>query len=544
MKRKSLDILFFTVAAVVAAAFTFGELHMPGRERTYGADGRFSSDRVISHIDSISLEPHSIEHPAARKRVRDYLVKELESYGGDVRMYSYDSVPNSVTGHADLHNIFAVFEPDSVPAASYVLLMAHYDSRYALDVKGRTVYSFGAADDGYGLSVALELVRNAVSRRHLWKQGVKVLFTDAEEVRTAGMKEQCANDPEVFDNVAVAFNIEARGVKGPVLLFEVSGGNSALVDFYGRNARYKYAYSLSSVLYAMLPNYTDFTLVKDSIPGYNLAVMDNLSYYHTDLDCRDNISVKSINHYGAVIEPMVREFLEGGYHDADCFRSDSDKVFFTVPLLGMFSFGKYAWASFNVLYVVLLALVAVLYRYEWMLSFRAVARELLRFLLFCIVSSAAVTAMVYAYTELSGLEFSFTGTKYLYAEKTVTASLIALAVIVYVMVSGVKSERERFMAVSFLAAVCSLAGYFAIGENFFISLPLTVSLGALVADRFIKSSLWYLAAFFVTLLVSVSFYRILFVSMTVGILGPSFMVMSINMALTVSLLRFVFQIRK
>ena len=87
-----------------------------------------------------------------------------------------------------------------------------------------TVWSYGAADDGYGLGVILENVDQALKYKADWKQGIKVLFTDAEEVGMMGMKAQLQNNREVFDNVGLIINLETRGPYGPALLFETSPG--------------------------------------------------------------------------------------------------------------------------------------------------------------------------------------------------------------------------------------------------------------------------------------------------------------------------------
>ena len=137
------------------------------------------------------------------------------------------------------------------------MLVAHYDSRYSQIMPKDTVWSYGAADDGYGLAVALETVGRLLRERDLWKRGVKVLFTDAEEVGMMGMSAIYANDREVFDNVGLMINLEARGTYGPVLLFETSPGNSRLMELYSEAARFKYTYSLTTVVYGFMPNFTD-----------------------------------------------------------------------------------------------------------------------------------------------------------------------------------------------------------------------------------------------------------------------------------------------
>ena len=108
----------------------------------------------------------------------------------------------------------------------------------------------------------------------------------------------------------MVINVEARGVKGPALLFETSSGNRAVMELY-KKVRNPYTYSLTTLVYSILPNNTDFSVVKDSIPGMNFSVIDNLKYYHTDKDNFSNISLKSIEHYGLQIVPMLEEYLKG-----------------------------------------------------------------------------------------------------------------------------------------------------------------------------------------------------------------------------------------
>ena len=78
-----------------------------------------------------------------------------------------------------------------------------------------------------------------------WNQGLKILFTDSEERNLDGIRCALERDNALFDNVGLAVNVEARGVKGPALLFETSSGNAALMDFYTEYARYPYTYSLT-----------------------------------------------------------------------------------------------------------------------------------------------------------------------------------------------------------------------------------------------------------------------------------------------------------
>ncbi len=75
----------------------------------------------------------------------------------DVTYYRYNSIQDRFKRSIDIANLYAVSEPVNRSAGSYVLFIARIDSRFKNMVNGREEYSFGAADDGYGLGVILEL---------------------------------------------------------------------------------------------------------------------------------------------------------------------------------------------------------------------------------------------------------------------------------------------------------------------------------------------------------------------------------------------------
>ena len=268
--------ILLALVGIVAGLLAYGVLTVP-TPKTADAEG-FSSARVVKDIEVISKEHHSVAHPEERAAVREYLIGRLHQLGADtVQVYSYDSLVGPKNRHVeyvfDAHNIVADFAPltASENKPTELLFVAHYDSRYSQPFARDTVWSYGAADDGYGVGVILETVSQLLKNRAEWKQGVKVLFTDAEEVGMMGMTAIWENNREVFENVGLMVNIEARGTWGPVLLFEACPGNEKVLDLYASTSKYPYTYSLTTVVYNFMPNFTDFTIVKDSIPGLNFS---------------------------------------------------------------------------------------------------------------------------------------------------------------------------------------------------------------------------------------------------------------------------------
>ena len=290
--------LILAVIVVLTGLLAYGLWTQPG-PKPLDSEG-FSSARVIKDIEVISKDHHSVAHPEERAVVRQYLTDRLSGLGADTVMsFRYDSLSGPENKHVrytfDAVDVCAEFAPlQASDETTYMMIVAHYDSRYSQPMPKDTVWSYGAADDGYGVGVALETVSQLLKQREHWKQGVKVLFTDAEEVGMMGMKAIWENDRQVFDNVGFIINIEARGPWGPALLFETSPGNEKVMDLYSDAARYPYTYSLTTVVYGFMPNFTDFTIVKDYIPGMNFSTIADINHYHTDLDNFSNVSEKSV----------------------------------------------------------------------------------------------------------------------------------------------------------------------------------------------------------------------------------------------------------
>ena len=261
------------LAVILSGLLAYGLFTLPSPEDADAAG--FSAARVVRDIEVISKEHHSVAHPAERARVREYLVERLQNMGADtVQLFEYDSLVGPKNKHVvytfDAVNVLAEFAPaEPSDSTAYLLFVAHYDSRYAQPMPKDTVWSYGAADDGYGVGVILETMSHLLDVRKEWKQGVKVLFTDAEEVGMMGMTAMWEGNREVFDNVGLVINIEARGCFGPALMFEACPGNEKVLGLYADAARYPYTYSLTTVVYQFMPNFTDFTIIKDALPGVN-----------------------------------------------------------------------------------------------------------------------------------------------------------------------------------------------------------------------------------------------------------------------------------
>lgn len=539
--------LILAAAIILSGLLAYGLWTRPAAEPVDSEE--FSAARAVKDIEVISKEHHSVAHPEERAAVREYLVQRLEQLGADtVMQYRYDSLTGPKNKHVvytfDAVNVLAEFAPADIQDPTYLLMVAHYDSRYSQPMPKDTVWSYGAADDGYGVSVILETVSQALKYRQDWKQGIKVLFTDAEEVGMMGMTAIWENDKEVFDNVGFMINIEARGPWGPALLFETCPGNEKVMDLYAKAAKYPFTYSLTTVVYGFMPNFTDFTIVKDEIPGMNFSTIADINHYHTDLDNFSNISAKSIQHYGAQIEPITREYLtDEVYADRDFFKAEDDTVNFTIPVLGLFNFSKGQYMVLNIIVFILFLLVFALEGVRGRLKALKVFKASLAILGIGIGVLVLGELIAYLCALISGAKFKLFGVMHGVSfdnvAMIVSVALMAL-VCVAVYISG-RNKAIRKVSGSMRASAASNAAakyafnslygtlalmfflsavlLFALGENLMFFIPLTFAAAALILYRLTSLKLWMLCAIALILLHAFSFLYALAMALTIGAFG-------------------------
>lgn len=540
--------LILAAVVAVSALLAYGIWTRPGAEPV-DSEG-FSAERAVRDIEIISKEHHSVAQPEERAAVREYLVSRLNELGADtVRLYEYDSLVGPQNKHVvytfDAVDVLAEFPPlKASEDPTYLLMVAHYDSRYSQPMPKDTVWSYGAADDGYGVSVILETVNQVLKCRQDWKQGVKVLFTDAEEVGMMGMKAIWENDREVFDNVGFMINIEARGPWGPALLFETCPGNEKVMDLYAETADYPFTYSLTTVVYSFMPNFTDFTIVKDEIPGMNFSTIADINHYHTDLDNFSNISPKSIQHYGAQIVPVAQEYLTNeAYSDRNYFKAEDDTTNFTIPVLGLFNFSK---GQYKVLNVIIFVLFLLVFGFEGVRG-RLKASKVFKSSMLILGTAIGVLVLgelvSYLCALISGAKFKLFGVMYGVSfdnvAMIVSVVLMAAACVAVYMKGRAKAIRNvsgSMRASAVTNAIAKHAGnilygalalmfilsavlLFTLGENLMFLIPLTFATGAMILYRATSLKLWIPCAIALILLHAFSFLYALAMALTIGAFG-------------------------
>lgn len=555
--------IFLALVVVVSALLAYGLITLPQPKPDYHTG--FSSARVLEDIEVISREHHSVAQPEERAQVREYLVERLKELGGNVTCYQYDSLTGPQNEHVeytfDAVDVLAEFPPvQQKEDTTYLMLVAHYDSRYSKPMPKDTVWSYGAADDGYGLGVILETVAELIKDRHEWSQGVKVLFTDAEEVGMLGMKSIWENDRHVFDNVGFIINIEGRGTWGPALLFETSAGNEKIMDLYAVESRYKYTYSLTTVVYGFMPNFTDFTIVKDDIPGVNFSTIADVNTYHTDQDNFSNVSPKSIQHYGEQILPLAHRYVtDSAYADKDALRSEKDTVNFTIPLLGLFNVSETLYKIINIAVFVLFLLVFGLEGVRGRLKAANVFKKSCIILFVSIGALAVGELIAYLCAVVSGARFKPFGiVQGVPFDNVVMAASVLFMVLAVILVycllrrnavretsgsmraSAAANAAEKFaysqlygaLALMFLLSAVLV---FTIGENLMFFVPLAFATVAMILWHLTSFKFWLLAAIAFILLHAFSFLFALAMALTIGAFGAVAMIAFIDVMLLVPL---------
>ncbi len=279
-------------------------LWLAGPPRPLPADAaadRFAAGRAMADVRELARERRPLGSPG-HQAARDYLLGRMTELGLAPRVHETTvarKVSESRIRVARVRNL--VGRREGTGQGGALLLLAHYDSRPNTP---------GAADDASGVAVVLETVRALAEGPPLTRDLI-VLLTDGEELGLLGARGFADEHPWMGD-VERVFNFEARGSRGPVLMFETGRGDLDLVRAFAGTAPHPLAGSLFAEVYARMPNDTDFTAFRErGTSGLNFGFIGGLDAYHTALDTPERLDPASLQHAGANAVALVRR-LDGG----------------------------------------------------------------------------------------------------------------------------------------------------------------------------------------------------------------------------------------
>ncbi|RST18339.1 MFS transporter [Streptomyces sp. WAC05374] len=470
------------LAAVAATVTALGAVTTPDPLPASAPAGTFSADRAHEHVAAVAGRPHHVG-TAANDAVRDELVARFTALGLTPRVLPGTGA-DTESGAAMVgwtRNIAATV-PGTAPTGR-VLVVAHYDSAET---------SHGASDDGLGVATALEIAR-AVTAGPAPRNDITFLLTDGEEPGMLGARAFVAADRGAAESTVV-LNLEARGTSGRAVMFQTGSGDSELLAALGD--RVPVATSLSDEIYGMLPNDTDFTVLRDAgTTGLNFAVIAGSANYHTPRDSLDTLSRDSLQDMGETTLAATRHLARadlGGVADG------GDSTYFSLAgLLVRYPASLVLPGALLAVAGAVAALVAA--RRRGALRLRATAAVAATLPLALLVAAAAGSALWPALTWLRPEWTGFAlGSPYR-PGPVALAAVLSAAVVTWVWAVRVRRRAtgpEVSAAVTVWLALCAvLTAVVLPGASYLFLWPALAGAGGLaVAARLPAASPWRAAA--------------------------------------------------
>ncbi|HEX5238621.1 MAG TPA: M20/M25/M40 family metallo-hydrolase [Sphingomicrobium sp.] len=298
MRRSSVLALGVVVLILAALAAKSLLISVPPVQ---SVPGQFDAVRAKARLAFIlgDQRPHPADS-AADDAVRARLVATLRQTGLKPivrdQFVCNDFQKARLVSCARVRNVIAILGPHSGKA---LLLSAHYDS---------VPVGPGASDDGVGVATLLEV--GSILKDRPLKRPLILLFNEGEELGLIGARAFLA-DP-LSRSVDSVLNFEARGVTGPVTMFETSRPNAAAVDAFASAVGRPFASSLSTDVYHLLPNDTDVTTYNErGWLALNFAMTGNETRYHSGGDDLAGLDPRSLQHMGNQALAVSTELASG-----------------------------------------------------------------------------------------------------------------------------------------------------------------------------------------------------------------------------------------
>ncbi|KAE8270049.1 hypothetical protein A4X09_0g2290 [Tilletia walkeri] len=182
-----------------------------------------------------------------------------------------------------------------------VLVNAHLDS---------TLPSPGAADDGAGISILLEILRiYTTAPRPKLRHSVILLFNNGEESLQDASHLYATQHP-TRHSVRAVVNLEACGTSGPELLFQAT--SLEMIKAYSK-VPYPFGTVMANDVFSsgIILSDTDFRQFVEygNQSGLDMAIIGNSYLYHTRRDIPANIEPGAVQHFGentlAIVDYLV-----------------------------------------------------------------------------------------------------------------------------------------------------------------------------------------------------------------------------------------------
>jgi len=456
--RRSLVLLTLVLVTLLGAMAAKPLLVQPPPLRGHSTAGEFDAKRGMARLAYLlgDERPHPTD-TAANDQVRGRIVTLLQQMGLTPvvrdQLACNELYKARGVSCARVRNVIAMLGPASGKA---LLLNVHYDS---------SVAGPGAGDAGSGVATLLEIA--SILKERPLRRPVIFLFNEGEELGLVGARAFLA-DP-LSRNVDSLINLEARGVRGPVNMFETSRPNGRAIGVYSRAVANPVANSLSTDVYRLMPNYTDVnTFAERGWLTLNLAPIGNETRYHSPGDDLAALDLATLQHMGDQTLALTQALANGapGANGGErIFMDLAGRTLVTLPLA----------LGFGLLLVLLAA-------FAWLSLTRCGVVRGLSVVLGSIVLSGALSWLALAL--LGALRAGMFWRAYpLWTHLAVTASAILVSAVLLATL-GRRSERRQLRSHFWLVTVVVGAVVVIIapgGIIFFLFPPLIALIGIIAA---------------------------------------------------------------
>ncbi|KAM5298948.1 endoplasmic reticulum metallopeptidase 1 isoform 2-T2 [Ctenodactylus gundi] len=360
--RAALGVALFLLALRALVQLSLQQLVL---RRAPGRAGDFDARRARDHLEHItSIGPRttgSIENEILTVRYLLEQIKLIEVQSSSLHRisvdvqhptgsFSIDFLGGFTSYYDNITNVVVKLEPRD-GAQHAVLANCHFDS---------VPNSPGASDDAVSCSVMLEILRVLSTSSEALQHAVVFLFNGAEENVLQASHGFITQHP--WASLIRAFiNLEAAGVGGKELVFQTGPENPWLVQAYVSAAKHPFASVVAQEVFqsGIIPSDTDFRIYRDfgSIPGIDLAFIENGYIYHTKYDTADRILTDSIQRAGDNILAVLKYLTSSDVLATASDYRHGNMIFFDV--LGVFVIAYPSHVGSVVNYMVVMT--AVLY---------------------------------------------------------------------------------------------------------------------------------------------------------------------------------------
>ncbi|PLR85614.1 hypothetical protein CVD25_16090 [Bacillus canaveralius] len=386
MKLQNTNHRYRTVAVIVYILVIFSLIManmwaIPSIEVVSKEDtsGKVSAERVHDHLKKIAQQPRPVGS-AYHDQSKEYIADTIRDM--NIPVVIEQSTVMHDKKKLPIQNIVATME--GTQPGKQVMVMAHYDS---------VPEGPGANDDGVNVAVMLEAMR-VLKKEEPMRNTMVFLFTDGEELGLYGAKEYLKKHSS--EHIGFVINLEARGYKGPVILFQTSGPNGSAIQLFNEYVNNPYAFSFMEDIYRHLPNDTDFTPFKEEdISGLNFAYAEGAHVYHTKEDDLKHVYLPTVQHSGQYVLSMTKALSS---MDLSTLGNKENQVFFNV-------FGDHlvvfpvSWNVFLAAIALLLSATTILYGWR---KGDIVLQRSSRWVIFAV----AIAILLYLYGSLFSIAYS------------------------------------------------------------------------------------------------------------------------------------------